>query len=388
MKPATVGLALSVACAAGLQGQSPAPGKSFDVADVHPAAATAVPIGVRNGVLRDGIYRVRQATMVDLIRLGYGVDADKVIGGPHWLELDRYDLAAKVPAGTTREGVRPMLQSLLAERFRLVVRQEPKLFPGQALVVSGTPKLKEAAGGAPAGCQQSVSPPSPGQGSLMLVMSCKATTMAAFAERLTSLAGSGPVLDATALAGAWDLEFRFSPTPGFNSSMLTAAALSDILDKSLGLKLEARAHSLPTVFVERVERTPTPNSPAVATAFPSGPEPEFEVAEIRPSTATQQSRRILPTGQLTITGATMQSLVSFAWLIPDEAQISGPKSLDGPRYDLIAKISSRPIDPSELDPDDLSLMMRKLLVDGFTSRSAARIRRSRRRRSWPRARIG
>jgi len=36
---------------------------------------------MQGGVLRGDRYEMRQATMVDLVRTAYGVDADKVIGG-------------------------------------------------------------------------------------------------------------------------------------------------------------------------------------------------------------------------------------------------------------------------------------------------------------------
>ena len=117
MKPAALGLALAVTFAVSLWAQSSAPARSFDVADVHAAGRSPIATGARNGSLRDGVFRLRQATMVDLIRVAYGVDADKVTGGPSWLELDRFDVAAKVPPGTNREMVRPMLQALLADRF-------------------------------------------------------------------------------------------------------------------------------------------------------------------------------------------------------------------------------------------------------------------------------
>ena len=111
---------LTVVLCASLQGQSSPAGASFELADVRPSAPSAI-TGMRGGAPRDGRYELRGATMVDLVRTAYAVDADKVVGGPHWLELDRFDVVARVPAGTTRESVRPMLQALLAERFGLAI---------------------------------------------------------------------------------------------------------------------------------------------------------------------------------------------------------------------------------------------------------------------------
>ena len=108
-----------------LAGQ-PAPAAKFEVADVRPSAPVAdgppaLNISVRIGVPRNGRYEIRRATMVDLIRTAYGIEADKVVGGPHWLEMNRFDVVAKVPASANRETVMPMLQTLLAEIRRLLV---------------------------------------------------------------------------------------------------------------------------------------------------------------------------------------------------------------------------------------------------------------------------
>ena len=363
MKPAALGFAVAAVSAVALQGQSGPPSTAFEMAEIHTSAPGSTQ-AMRGGVPRDGIYRLRKATMLDLVRVAYGVDADKVTGGPSWLELDRFDITAKVPPGTNRETVKPMLQALLADRFKLVVRAEPKPFPVQTLVTAGMPKLKESSGSTAGTCVQTIDPPAAGRTTLTLVTSCKGTSMATFAERLGGLAGQGvQVVDATGLAGLWDFDFRFSPAIGSSSVTLTPAALSDALEKSLGLKLDARSVSLPTVGVVSVERTPTPNSPAAAAAFPAGPDPEFEVAEVKASTSDRQTRQILPTGQFTATGVSMRTLLGMAFPGADPALIVGPKSLDTAKFDVIAKFSTRPVDPSEIDQDEIGVMLQKLLAD-------------------------
>ncbi len=62
------------------------------------------------GGLRGTRYLVRQATMVDLINLAYDIDSDKILGGPNWLETDRFDLSARAPAGSTPDQAKGMLQ--------------------------------------------------------------------------------------------------------------------------------------------------------------------------------------------------------------------------------------------------------------------------------------
>ena len=54
--------------------------------------------------------------MLDLIKTAYGVDPDTVVGGPSWLESDRFDVTAKAPPATSAETANLMLQELLADR--------------------------------------------------------------------------------------------------------------------------------------------------------------------------------------------------------------------------------------------------------------------------------
>ena len=158
----------------------------FEVADVHVSAHTPNP-NARGGVLRGGRYELRTANMVDLIGVAYGVDADKVLGGPSWLESDRFDVIAKAPASTPPETVKLMLQSLLADRFKLVVHKETKPLPSYALTVGkGKPKLKEADGSGDTGSKFTLEPrPAPEAGgpvSPVLLYACHNVTMAAFGK--------------------------------------------------------------------------------------------------------------------------------------------------------------------------------------------------------------
>ena len=108
---------------------------------------------MRVGFYRGGRYEIRSANMVDLISTAYAVDPDKVTGGPNWLEFDRYDVLALAPAKTSPAELKTMLQSLLAERFKLAIHIDKKEVPTFALVVGKKPLLKEADGSGEKGCQ-------------------------------------------------------------------------------------------------------------------------------------------------------------------------------------------------------------------------------------------
>ena len=81
-------------------GQSTSTKPAFQIADVHVSPHASNPI-MQGGVLRAGRYELRQATMLDLIKTAYGVDPETVVGGPGWLESDRFDVIAKASPATS-----------------------------------------------------------------------------------------------------------------------------------------------------------------------------------------------------------------------------------------------------------------------------------------------
>src|SRR5580704_4980986 len=97
-------------------GQSTEPQPKFEAVDVHVSAKSSNPF-MRTGPVRGGRYEVKAATMVDLIRIAYGYDLDKILGGPNWLEMDRFDVIAKAPSESTADTQKLMLQSVLEDRF-------------------------------------------------------------------------------------------------------------------------------------------------------------------------------------------------------------------------------------------------------------------------------
>jgi uncharacterized protein (TIGR03435 family) len=135
----------------------PAPKAAFEIADVHIADIHAVSFNqrrMRGDVLIGGRYELRMATMVDLIRIAYSVDANRVFGGPSWLEWGRFDVIAKAPQSTPPATIKLMLQALLADRFKLVVHNDTKPVPAYVLSRgSGELKMTKAEPSGDTGCK-------------------------------------------------------------------------------------------------------------------------------------------------------------------------------------------------------------------------------------------
>ncbi len=226
--------------------QPPAPEHAaFDIADVRAVPYTSQ--RMQGGVLRNGRYEPRHATMLDLIATAYNVDQGMIFGGPSWLEYDRFDVIAKTPANTSARMIPLMLQSLLTQRFRLAVHKDTKPMPGFALITGKSkPKLKEANGGGDTGCQR---PPMPGFYSL----SCRNIGMDELAQALRPIVTASlnpslsPVVNSTGLDGTWDLDLKWTPSQTVDG----AISIFNAVDQQLGLKLEPRQVPMPVIVVDR-----------------------------------------------------------------------------------------------------------------------------------------
>jgi len=325
--------------------------------------------------------------MVDLIRTAYSVEADKVFGGPSWLEFDRFDITALVARGISQDTLKLMLQSVLADRFKLEVHNDTK--PVAAFVLSmgkGKPKLKEADTSGKTGCQlQPFSQPAsstPGQPVFpMMMFSCHNMTMEAFAAELKGPAGGGyitnTIVDSTALKGSWDFDLKFMNKGLLPLAGSDAVTLFDAIDKQLGLKLEEQKLPTEVIVVDKVNEKPSDNPPGVAQKLPPPPPAEFEVADIKPSNTNAPIQSVIASGfgvqaggRVNFPGAiiSLKQVITMAWNLNANEEIAGaPKWLDSARFDIIAKLPAGFVAANGAPPpmQDIAPMLQALLIDRF-----------------------
>lgn len=366
--------ALAAFLATACFGQPAQPAPTFTIADVHPSTRSSNPnVYMTGGVLRSGRYDLRKATMLNLIATAWGMPADRVLGGPSWLELDRFDIAATAPPKTSQDSVKQMLQSLLADRFNLKVHMDTKPVPGFVLSMGqGKPKMKESDGTGSTGCQGVPQTPEPGAIPYALVQ-CRNVTMDALAVELRNMAGAyitTTVVNSTGLKGTWDFDLKWTARALLSLAGSDAITIYDAVDKQLGLKLAAGEVPSQVIVVDSVERRPTPNPPSVtATALPPPPT-EFDVADVKPSMPdATPNGRIQPGGRLDLHAIPLRQLIMIAWnLTGDELLVGAPKFVDSAKFDVIAKApgvtGGSSLNP-DIDEDDLRLMLRNLLIDRF-----------------------
>jgi uncharacterized protein (TIGR03435 family) len=347
---------------------------AFDIADVQVSPKTLNP-RMSGGVLRGTRFEMKQATMVDLVRVAYSVDADKVLGGPSWVELDRFDVLAKAPANTSAETAKLMLQTLLADRFKLELRPESKPMPAFVLSLgAGKPKLKVADASGEPGCrpQPLTAPPGPGE-IPQIHYSCRNVTMDMFVTLVHNYANgymTKPGINATNLTGSWDFDLTWTGVGNLAAAGSEGIRLFDAIDKQLGMKMEPKDVPMPVIQIVSVNRTPTGNPPGVTTALPPPPPAEFEVAEVRPSApgATTPPRLGLQaSGRLDAQNIPLKTFIALAWNINSDDMIVGlPKFAETEKFDIVAKASTgSPGEAPQLDIDTVRLMLQKLLMDRF-----------------------
>jgi uncharacterized protein (TIGR03435 family) len=266
-------------------GQSPAARPEFEVASVKksaPAVAGQVNIGVH---IDSAMVRYSTLPMRSYIRMAYRVSDYQVLG-PDWLATENFDIAAKLPEGATRAQLPEMIQSLLAERFKLVLHRDKKEFPVYALVVAKNgPKLKESPPDSSPGANTTVDVNvTAGRGGGVIDMGngstigygrdrleAKKVTLSALAVAVERLLDR-PVVDMTGIAGTYDFSLEYSwdelrslvrtSSGGATELPANPDAPGNSIFTSLaafGLKLEPRKAPIEVLVVDRIERTPTEN---------------------------------------------------------------------------------------------------------------------------------
>jgi bla regulator protein BlaR1 len=228
-----------------------------------------------------GRFSATNVPLYALITAAYSLpfQSNRLSGGPDWIRSERFDIEAKAAEGafageaTNKDRdakLRLMLQALLADRFKLIIRRDTKELPVYALVVGKNGlKLKKAAideKDCPAGdtdragaCHSFMG----GQGRGLHAKAADMGDLVLFVSNWTDR----PMVDRTGIKGLYEFETEgwvpLRPRqvlPGAEPSAEDLAmadpsrpTLFSILEQ-LGLKLESQKAPIEMFVIERVER--------------------------------------------------------------------------------------------------------------------------------------
>ena len=106
----------------------------FEVASIKPSAPDARGTFIRPSP--SGLLNITNMSVQELIMLGWRVQPFQISGGPGWLGSARYDISAKAQTAFKPGDLALLVQSLLEDRFQLVIHKESKDMPIYALVMA------------------------------------------------------------------------------------------------------------------------------------------------------------------------------------------------------------------------------------------------------------
>jgi uncharacterized protein (TIGR03435 family) len=209
-------------------------------------------------------FNITGVALKNLIEIAYGVDSFQVAGGPATLMAQRFDVRAKSDdsagaqlAGLTRCQVsaakQQMLQTVLADRFKLTVHRGTKEVTAYNLVV------------AKSGAKLTASPPLPAEPEPEHPRGARSEgrgdhhgtrqiyhdfPMQQLASTLTAELNL-PVADKTGLSGVYDFTLQWSSDD--TSREDPYPSLFTAIQEQLGLKLEPTKAPIDVIVIEHIE---------------------------------------------------------------------------------------------------------------------------------------
>jgi uncharacterized protein (TIGR03435 family) len=204
---------------------------------------------------------IRNLPLRTIIGAAYGI-AEYRISGPRWIEQERFDILAETdPPVTGEDQMLPLLQPLLAERFRLAMHRDTKQLRAYVLTVGTNGPKFEAADAGGTGLPFKKANKSGGAR-----IHSAHLTMPQFAEILSRRLGY-PVLDRTGLAGAYSVTLEWAAENKVTKPGKTGKAEPDTdrpsiftaLHDQMGLRLQARKAPVEIFVIDHIEKTPTAN---------------------------------------------------------------------------------------------------------------------------------
>lgn len=196
-----------------------------------------------------------------LISFAYDLPSDRILGGPAWLDSERYDILAKPDqddgqsADPSMRAIRLRTEALLRDRFKLVLHKDTRQLPIFRLVVDKNGP-------------RNLQPPKRNSPDIITNghhVDCFAASMAFFAKIFLAGQVGGPVIDETGIQGNFDFSMDWTPDNNPPRSPADAGdppgapdpngpSFFSALREQLGLKLEAGKGPVEVLIVDHAEK--------------------------------------------------------------------------------------------------------------------------------------
>ncbi len=247
--------ALLIAVAPGAHAQSARP--QFAAVSIKPNRSDNQGINNRFG---PEVFNYTNVTLRLFIENIYGVKDYQLLGGPEWMNTEKWDIVARTDGQTDWQQKYEMAKTLLADRFQLQFHRETREMPVYSLVaLKDGPRFQEPKSDDVGGLRVS--------SGLLIGHKWDIST---FANLLSSQLNL-PIVDKAGLKGIYDFELKWSPvpnegnfTPNANDGGVASPAdpsgpmIFTALQEQLGLKLESARGPVEVLVIDSVGR-PTEN---------------------------------------------------------------------------------------------------------------------------------
>ena len=207
-----------------------------------------------------GLFEASGTTLSFLIKFAYDLHARQIIGGPSWLDTEKYDVTGKSdkPGKPSLPQLKAMIRKLLADRFQLTVHHEKRELSVYAIMVAKSgPKLIQNDSDPNGVWDGGISPRN---------LSYKNMTMTEFANVLQQ-AGTivdRPVVDQTGFGSTrYDFAMKWTPDalqPVGEAGQRAAdnggapPSLFTAFQEQLGLKLESTKAQVDVMVIDKAEK--------------------------------------------------------------------------------------------------------------------------------------
>jgi uncharacterized protein (TIGR03435 family) len=277
---------------------------SFDVASVRQnksgpppngdKPSTNVPLGPGNVYSpTGGLVSIKNYTLLSFITFAYKMTDGQLEAfrgmAPDWVINDRFNIQARTETiDVTKDQLRLMMRSLIAERFNLSVHYESRQISvyGLEMIRSGTMGSKLQSHPADSLCpttlpaKATASTPAPSEtidggfpttcgGIVLLPASAphryniggRNISMSLLANSLTGWGSLGrPVIDKTGLQGTYDFTLEFTPEPSLGSSTssetpadFNGPPFQEAMKRQLGLRIESQKGEVQVIVPDRID---------------------------------------------------------------------------------------------------------------------------------------
>jgi len=229
-------------------------------------------------------FTLPRGTIYHLIALAYGqtcplgVNLALITGGPEWLEAERFDIQAIMPEGSPNytqadlnRGNAPklqmMIQTLLADRFKLALHRETQERPIYNLAVAKPGKMKLSEdqtppvapgprsggprGGTPPRGVMLVQPKAPDTN--LWIVSASAIPISRIVDFVQDSV-ERVIVDKTGLKGLFDMRLEVAADLGPGAPLEAEKEFSLEILEQLGLKLELAKGPVDVLVIEHIEQ--------------------------------------------------------------------------------------------------------------------------------------